>query len=351
MKYLLIKGTFHFVRQSPDADSVKFRASNPRLWEQLETDNRTIFERKLAEEGGVITLRFQGIDALETHYAAAPLPLPADVIGKTSTTMTAPRPTEYSQLIDFGRHATNVMIGMIGASAVKWGNFGKTAFVAEARMGSSASAPLVTEKHKDTLPGYIVTGDVELNGRPLAWVFAGETPLADGSAVTNAALAEMLDTSLNYQLLRQGMVYPYYFMSLAGVLRRKLDAAVTQARRDAARVVKTPKPSLWRIDQTMSGVDVSDMKTLVSEKALLPYLFRRVVKLDFRQQMERYWQHLRDQKAATAAALTLDTFYADGNPYVFVVSDQDFLRLGDVLTISGMTLTMKKAPHDIIFLS
>jgi hypothetical protein len=353
MKYLLIKGSYHIVRQSPDADSVKFRAANPALWAQLETDNRAIFERKLAEDAGVVTLRFQGIDALETHYGAVPLPPPVDLVGKSSAAMTAPRPTEYSQLIDFGRHATDVMLGLLGASAIKWGAFGKTKFVAEARMGTSASAPLVTEKLKDTLPGYIVTGDVELNGRPLAWVFPGETPLADGSAVTNTALADMLESALNFQLLRQGMVYPYYFMSLAGALRRKLDTAVTQARRDAQRAVKTPRPSLWRIDQTMTGVDVANIQTLVSEKALLPYLFRRVIKLDYRLHMERYWGHLRDPQKPLPppSATALDSFFADGNPYVFVVSDQDFLRLGDILTISGTTLRMTKAPHDIIFLS
>jgi hypothetical protein len=353
MKYILIKGTFHVVRQSPDADSAKFRATNPQLWSLIDTDNRAIFERKLAEDSGVVTLRFQGIDALETHYMAPPLQPPAELAGKTSPSIGPPRPTEYSQLVDFGRHSTNVMLGLLGASAVKWQSFGKTTFVAEARMGTSASAPLISEKLKDTLPGYIVTGDVELNGRPLAWVFPGETPLADGSAISNAALADMLSASVNFQLLRQGMVYPYYFMSLAGSLRKKLDAAVLKAMRDAQRVVKKPNPSLWRIDRTTSGVDVTSLQTLVSEKALLPYLFRRVIKLDYRQQMERYWQHLRDPQRPIppAAATVFDRFFADGNPYIFVVSDQDFLRLGDVLSISGTNLRMSKPPHDIIFLS
>jgi hypothetical protein len=352
MKYLLIKGTYHIVRQSPDADSVKFRAADFRLWSQIDTDNRAIFDRKLAEDGGVVTLRLQGIDALETHYSAPPLPVPADVLGKTGIGMSAPKPTEYSQLIDFGRHATNVLLGLLGASEVRWGAFGKTAFVAEARMGTSAGAPLVTEKFKDTLPGYIVTGDVELNGRPLAWVFAGETALADGAAITNAVLAELLSESLNYKMLALGMVYPYYFMSLAGILRKKLDAAVTQARKTAQRKLRTPPSSLWRIDQTLSGIDVQDMGTLVREKALYPYLFRRIIKLEYRQQMERYWLHLRNPQAAPpAAAVTLDNFFADGNPYVYVTSDGDFLRLRDVLTISGTTLRMTKSPHELVFLS
>jgi hypothetical protein len=349
VKYLLIKGSYHIVKQSPDADSVKFRASNFNLWSQIDTDNRTVFDRKLAEDAGIITLRLQGIDALETHYGAPPLQPPADVVGKSSTAMTAPRPTEYTQIIEMGRHATNVLLGLIGATDVKWQAMGKSVFVSEARIGGA----VVREKAKDTLPGYIVTGDVEMNGRPLAWAFVGETPLADGSAITNAALAEMLPSSLNHQMLKQGLVYPYYFMSLAGALRRTLDAAVKHAQKAATRTVKTPPPSLWRIDQTTVGVNVVNMQTLVGEKAMLPYLFRRVVKLEYRQQMERYWQHLRNPNAPIppASATTFDNFFADGNPYVFVVSDQDFLRLGDVLSITGTTLRMSKLPQDIVFLS
>ncbi len=353
MKYILIKGTYHIVRQSPDADSVKFRAANFNLWAQIDTDNRATFDRKLAEDAGVVTLRLQGIDALETHYAAPPLQSPPDVLGKTSAAMSVPKPTEYSQLIDFGRASTNVLLGLLGASAVKWGAFGKTAFVSEARMGADASAPLVKEKLKDALPGYIVTNDVEMNGRPLAWVFTGETPLADGTAITNASLAEMLPNALNYKMLALGQVYPYYFMSLAGVLRKTLDKAVGQARRNAARASKNPAPSLWRIDQTMSGVDVRDLQTLVGEKALYPYLFRRVIKYDFRQKMEHYWSHLRspDAPILPIAATAYDNFFADGNPYVYVTTDGDFLRLADVLTISGTTLKMSKSPHELVFLS
>jgi hypothetical protein len=353
MKYILIKGNYHIVRQSPDADSVKFRAANFNLWSQIDTDNRATFDRKLAEDAGIVTLRLQGIDALETHYAAPPLQAPADLFGKTSAAMSAPKATEYTQLIDFGRASTNVLLGLLGASAVKWGAFGKTAFVSEARMGTGVSAPLVKEKLGDRLPGYIVTGDVEMNGRPLAWVFVGETPLADGAAITNAALAEMLPNSVNYEMLALGQVYPYYFMSLAGVLRKTLDKAVTTARRNAARASKTAAPSLWRIDQTLSGVDVQSMGVLVNEKALYPYLFRRVVKLEFRQQMERYWLHLRNPASTPppAAATTFDNFFADGNPYVYVTTDGDFLRLADVLTISGTTLKMSKSPHELVFLS
>jgi hypothetical protein len=353
MKYILIKGTYHIVRQSPDADSVKFRAANPAFWAQIDTDNRETFDRKLVEEAGVVTLRLQGIDALETHYSAPPLKAPTDVFGQTSAAMSVPKATEYSQLIDFGRSSTNMLLGMLGATEVKWGAFGKTAFVAEARMGVGASAPLVKDKLKDALPGYIVTGDVEMNGRPLAWVFAGETPLADGASITNAALAEMLPTCVNYRMLAQGQVYPYYFMSLAGVLRKSCDKAVANARRAAARKTKNPAPSLWRIDQTMSGVDVRDLNTLVSEKAIYPYLFRRLIKLDFRLQMERYWLHLRNPQAALppAAAMALDGFLSDGNPYVYVTTDSDFLRLADVLTISGTTIKMTKSPHELVFLS
>ncbi len=40
-----------------------------------------------------------------------------------------------------------------------------------------------------------------------------------------------------------------------------------------------------------------------------------------------------------------------GNPYIFVVSERDFVRLDEVVTIKGNTLKLKRYPFDIVFLS
>jgi hypothetical protein len=35
---------------------------------------------------------------------------------------------------------------------------------------------------------------------------------------------------------------------------------------------------------------------------------------------------------------------------MFVVSEQEFLRLDEIVETQGMTIRMKKAPHDLVFL-
>ena len=76
MNYTLIKGSFHVVGQSPDGDSLKFRAANASLWDKIQTENRDLFIKNFKEAAGVVQLRLEGIDALEmastpepqTHY-------------------------------------------------------------------------------------------------------------------------------------------------------------------------------------------------------------------------------------------------------------------------------------------
>jgi hypothetical protein len=65
MAYTLIKGSFHVVGQSPDGDSLKFRATNAMLWDKVQTENRDLFIRNFKENAGVVQLRLEGIDALE----------------------------------------------------------------------------------------------------------------------------------------------------------------------------------------------------------------------------------------------------------------------------------------------
>lgn len=352
MKYILIKGTYHIVGQSPDADSVKFRAANPALWAQVETDNRAVFERALAADGGVVTLRLQGVDALETHFSTAPLALPPDLAGRTSTTLRPPPPLSVKQPAALAQFATDTLLGLIGATEVKWRTAGSNRFITEARIGGA----VVKQKLADALPGYVVVGDVEQNGRPISWLFAGTTRLADGRAMSTADLVKLVDQSVNVQLMRQGLIYPLYFMTLAARLRDRLTAAVNEAQTAAAQAVPagaTPPPSLWRIDASQKGVALTHLAAVTTENALFPYLFRRVVRYVYARQMSAYWAALRANAAAIAPAdeFNLAGFFDETNPYVFVISDQDFVRLSDVVSIQKNVLRMLKSPQDIVFLS
>ncbi|MCP4424202.1 MAG: hypothetical protein GY803_06910, partial [Chloroflexi bacterium] len=71
MSYKLIKGTFHIHYPNnprsgpePDGDTLKFLPDNRQLIENLPRPNRP----PKFTQTGITTIRFEGIDALETHY-------------------------------------------------------------------------------------------------------------------------------------------------------------------------------------------------------------------------------------------------------------------------------------------
>ena len=49
--------------------------------------------------------------------------------------------------------------------------------------------------------------------------------------------------------------------------------------------------------------------------------------------------------------IDLAQFFENGNPYVFVISDQDFVPWKEILLIEGRRLTLTKHPFDLVFLS
>lgn len=349
MKYTLIKGSYHVVSQSPDADSVKFKAYDPALWQQIDTENRAAFERNFAEGEGVIMLRFEGVDALETHYTPPNITAPDDVKNLSNPALTPPKPKGYKQLPAIGGQATDLMLDMLGVTKVKWRTSGVSRYITEATVGGT----VMKEKLKDVIPGYIITGDIELNGRPLAWLYTGNTSAPDGFTLSSDQLTNGVEASINYQLLRRGLVYPYYFMSLTGKLRSKLSQAVTEGQAAARQGGEAAKTNVWHIDTTMQGLELSDLKVITEQKAIYPYLFRRILKHQFRRQMEAYWNALRTNAMSmpSTEAVNLDGFFNDANPYLFVASDQDFVRLGDILEANGSRLWLKKSPHDLVFLS
>lgn len=356
MKYTLIKGTYHVVGQSPDADSIKFKAAKDENWQKIDTEFRDVFERKFAEENGLVTLRLEGVDAVETHYSPPPMQPPADLKDKKSTALEAPRPDDVKQPSDLGRVSTHAFLELLGVTEAQWRATGRGAYITEAKVTIGKKSVVVKEKLQDNIPGYIVTGDMEKNGRPVAWIFPGKISGADGAEITATKLATLAKKSANYQLLRMGMVYPFFFMTLPGRLRQLLSEGVEAAQAAAKKATKTAKDAptnIWLLDHSTKGVNLERLSVITEEKAIYPYLFRKLIKHHLRLQMESYWDALRkDRKTMDPVEeINLDHFFSDANPYVFVISDQDFTRLADVVSVSGSTIKMKKSPHDLVFLS
>jgi hypothetical protein len=356
MNYVLIKGIYHVVGYSPDGDSIKFTAVNPDNWKLINSEFADEFAKNFAEDNGAVQLRLQGVDALETHYAAPKPTVPADLKGKTSATLKEPPYMSLSQPSAMAKGAAEYFMGLLGITEVKWRNSGRGSYITQARMTVGKASALVKEKGKDGIPGFIVTGDIEKNGRPIAWVFAGDPPIKDGATISTDQLVELADKSANYQLLRSGMIYPLYYMTLAGALRRKLDEAVQAAQAAAKTLVSTPQTppnNIWQLDRSTTGVTLATLKAITDDNVVYPDLFRRLLRHYQTVEMNAYWAALRSGATSITepTGFDLGKLFDGANPYVFVISDQDFVRMADVFEINGDSLRMKKSPADLVFLS
>lgn len=362
MNFTLIKGRYYVVGYSPDGDSVKFKADNPQLWNSFFTEHRAELDKSLAEDGGIVTLRLQGIDAFETHYSPETPAPPKGLKIEPRASVKKPDAGAHKQPQRIALEATNALLRILGVESAAWKRWGKSAWVSKITLKREGAAVEVKDKYADAIPGYIVTNDAEKKGRPIAWAFPGATRAEDGLTLTTETLLSGLEQSVNYQLLRQGLVYPYFFMTLPAKLRAKMAEAAQSAQRDAARQLEQlqgqPAPdtlsNLWLYDRTIHGVEIDDLKHISEDFGIYPYLFRRIVKHWYAAQMQRYWDALRsagDAPPGYDRRIDFAQFFEAGNPYVFTISDQDFVRLDAIIRIEGRRLTLTKYPFDIVFLS
>lgn len=141
-------------------------------------------------------------------------------------------------------------MGLLGIEDVKFSSTGATVTSA-----------------KDGTRGYILSRTTEHNGRPVCFVFAGDSPKADGTSVT--LKPKELEAAVNYQLAADGLAYPTYYTGLFFDLRRKITRAVIAARKAGK--------GLWPQDKTTTGVDASSVAAIEDREIMLPKLFRRLV--------------------------------------------------------------------------
>ena len=157
-----------------------------------------------------------------------------------------------------------------------------------------------------------------------------------------------------------------FFMTLAGRLRDKLIEAVRRAQADGLQkrqslensaAERTRKiPNLWVYDRSVGeGIKIADLKNITDETEIHPYLFRKIIKTWYAQKMQDYWTALRDRSPykfdENDNSLNLAGLFEDGDPNVFIVSDQDFVKLSEIIQIKDNTLQLMRHPMDIVFLS
>lgn len=235
-RYTLITGSFYILYPDlpgngpePDGDTLNFLPDDEDLVPGLARFSGRGPERRHL---GSYNVRFEGIDALETHFG------------------------NRHQNLEFAEAARNRMLALMG--------FGHVEFQ-PGRRNKVASA----EHHPAA--GYLLASGIESNGRVLGLVYPGapNAGWADGGRVfVDEAL---LGASVNAALIREGLAYAELYatmpLDLIQQMRREVKAA-----RQASRGF-WPRESLVR----NARLPLRDSAQL-SDLVMFPKLFRRLVK-------------------------------------------------------------------------
>ncbi|MEN9871941.1 MAG: hypothetical protein RLZZ171_2933 [Cyanobacteriota bacterium] len=178
-------------------------------------------------------------------------------------------------------------------------------------------------------PGYILSKQIEKNGRPVCFVFTGDTDDADGSEIILEP--ETVQKSVNYQLLAEGLVYPLFYDTLYQELRDRLVEAVETARQE--------KLGIWTEDSSNQGFTVKPPVNLAKLEPIFPKLWRR---------LETFYRRPSNQnKTATQFLESL----AQGSDRLFTIPDRRWIKFSTALEVSGDKLKLKYKPEEMIFRS
>jgi len=234
MPYTLLGGNFvirypDLPRQGPepDGDTIKFLPDTPVSVEAL--PRRSGRPPDINARG--ISVRLEAIDALETHFQ------------------------ESHQELAGANAARDELLRLLGFTNVVF---------------FDDLPNKVQSADQDALRGYVLSNGIDGNGRLIAFVYPGDHPGPDGTAVfVDEAL---VDQSMNALLLAAGLVYPAFYATLPADLRTHL-AAVSEAARAAQ-----PAVGLWpRSTADPNGpATVADLAALEG-LVVWPKLFRRLV--------------------------------------------------------------------------
>jgi endonuclease YncB( thermonuclease family) len=285
MPLSIIKGHYRIQNSEPDGDSVHFHPTNPDAFTTLHLGAHLSGQ-------GATQLRLEAIDALETHYSPR-------VAGGFL----------QHQPLGLAHAAAAHLLQLLGFSDVQ-------------RDGErvTSSTPAQTE-------GYILTRFADKYGRAVSFAYAGQSDHQDLSGVF--VDEQLLQASVNFQLVADGLVYPTYYSKLFPDLRNALTAAATQARSD--------QKGVWEDDATTSGATITSLDALNDQLVILPKLFRRLI----------------DYLALGAGDISLAgflAFLASRDDRLFVISDAHPTGLDNITRVDGQSVRLLHPPEDLIFI-
>ena len=269
MPFTLIKGSFAPAFGRPDGDSLRFVPDDPSPIFRLRRRGRA---PRINPNNDSLQLRYEGIDTLENRAAER-----------------------------WSSAATASNLELAGTD------------------GGARQAR-----------GHILTNQLGPNGRPIAFVFAGERDEADGSEVF--ASADDIMSSLNVRQLERGLAYPLFYDTLFDDLRERLREVSLVARRESR--------GLWPEDRTQEEIRFDP--DLAALPPIWPKLWRRI---------EAY---VRDE-----------TLFDEERPFsnlplfirlqreerVAVGDSPSFTGLDDLVEASDATVRLRVDPHDLVIVS
>ena len=218
-QYKIVAGTFHVKGFQPDGDSIRFQANKPENWDFFQWETEALKASKKKQ------LRVESIDALETHYEG------------------------YHQPRPFAIAALESLLELLNIKSVTY----------------SLSVTQIVDAD-DGKAGFIASATTDNFGRPVSYLFPKNAKLNDGDVMDSATLP--IEDSINFQLAREGLVYPTFYTTTDRIFAEKIRAVVARARKT--------KRGIWSIDKT-PDFTLLDIRALQEDILLMPKLFRRLV--------------------------------------------------------------------------
>jgi len=283
-RYTLIKGSFAILNTEPDGDTIRFQPDDPRIVETLGPEGQ---RPAFSQQGTQVNVRFEGVDALETHFSGT------------------------HQQLRLGEAAGARMLALAGFTSV------------------SRSGKRVTEANPASLRGHVLANTLDSFGRVIGFVFASEHPDADGSAIFLDL--PTLGRSVNAALLAEGLVYPAFYTTLPVDLRDNLKAQTMLVRERAIGLWPEDAPSVER------AAAVPDLRA-AEELVMWPKLFRRLVS---------YFRSGSIGLAGFDAWLREDPRNRDD---YLQLPDGELGNMHDLVEITGDVMRLRYRPEDLVIL-
>jgi hypothetical protein len=284
---ILIEGNFSILGSAPDGDSIRFMPHDLNLWSLLRQPVKF-------NQAGVTQLRLDAIDSLETHFQP-----PKSRIGSQH------QPPPYAE------QAAIRLLDLLGFDCVT--------IQRDDEWRVTAADPAIA-------PGYILTHFADQYGRALALAFPGRSGKRDGSKVVMDK--DWIQQSVNFQLLKEGLVYPIFYDNQLAQIRQFLAAAVAHAR--------STKAGLWSVDVTTAGFTISGFASLTQESVIFPKLFRRL--------MGYLSQHDGIDLAGLEAYLTVNS------DRLILIPVGIPTTMMDLLKIDGQTIQLTQPIENLLFM-